>query len=106
MGFRLRPRLTVAHDGVEDGEQFARDHDQRDHLLFAGGEEALVEGLERAIMLDRHQSAHEERAARPGASAADEALALPSTGLTRPRRQAPERGDLAAIERAEFRHLG
>src|SRR5271166_2771208 len=107
MGFQLLPpRFAVAQNGVEDGEQFARYGDQCDHFLFPGGDEALVEGLERAIMLDRHQRPHEEGAAHVGASAADEAFALPSAGLARPRRQSPQRGDLAAIERAEFRQPG
>src|SRR5271166_6446504 len=53
MGFQLLPpRFAVAQNGVEDGEQFARYGDQCDHFLFPGGDEALVEGLERAIMLD------------------------------------------------------
>src|SRR5271165_3499740 len=90
MGFQLLPpRFAVAQNGVEDGEQFARYGDQCDHFLFPGGDEALVEGLERAIMLDRHQRPHEEGAAHVGASAADEAFALPSAGLARPRRQSP-----------------
>src|SRR5271166_3186440 len=59
-----------------------------------------------AIVLDRHRRPHEEGAAHVGASAADEAFALPSAGLARPRRQSPQRGDLAAIERAEFRQPG
>ena len=33
----------------------ARHGDQGDHFLFPGGDEALVENLERAIVLDRHQ---------------------------------------------------
>ena len=56
-----------AQNGVEDGEQFARHGDQRDHLLFAGGDEALVESLQRAIVLDRHQGPHEEGAAHVAA---------------------------------------
>src|SRR5208282_2533752 len=107
MGFQLLlPRFAVAQHGVEDGEQFSRHGDQRDHFLFSGGDEALVEGLEGAIVLHGDQGPHEERAAHAGASAADEALAFPLAGLARPRGEAGERSDLATVERAEFRHLG
>ena len=41
-----------------------------------------------------------------GAAAADEALAPPLAGLAGQRREPGERGDLAAIEGAEFGQLG
>lgn len=50
--------------------------------------------------------AHEQRGSHGLSATSDEATSAPLAGLARERREASERGDLLAVELAEFRQFG
>ena len=71
------PRSTVPDDGVEDGEEFAGDGDDGDHLRLTGSDQALMECLELGVPARRDHGPHEDGGADGSAAPADEAAASP-----------------------------
>src|SRR5947209_19176161 len=100
------PWAFVPDDCVEDGEELSGDCDERDLLWLAACDEPVAACFQRWIEARRDHGADEENGSHAAAAAADEASAFPLTGLARPWRKAGERGDGAAIERAEFGQPG
>lgn len=99
------PWSAVSEDGIEDCEELSSDGHDGDELWLAGFDELVSEGFEGWIVTRGDERPHVEGGPDAGSSAADEALAAPASGLARPRREAGQRCDLAAIEAAEFRQL-
>src|SRR3954454_23544391 len=100
------PWFLVSQDGVEDGEEFAGDGDEGDHLGLAGGAEAIAEGLEDGFVTAGDEGCEEQGAAHALAAAADHALALPLAGLAGVGGKGCEAGDLLLVEGAELGQLG
>ena len=96
------PWFLVPDDGVEDGEEFAGGGDGGDHFGFAGGHEAVAEGLEHAVVPDGSQGCHEQGGAHGLAAAGDAGAIYGRAAFAGDRSNADESGDLAAIERADF----
>src|SRR5262245_40661753 len=71
------PWFVVPDNGVEDCEQLSCGSDESDAPGFAGGQEALVEGLERGVVARCNHGADEQGRTGCGAAAADDALAAP-----------------------------
>src|SRR5215469_9016282 len=67
------PWLTVSENGVEDGQELSRDGDESDHFGFAGGDEAIEEGLQGGVVAFGDHGAHEQGGAHGDAPSADEA---------------------------------
>src|SRR6186713_3476435 len=96
----------MAQDGVEDGEELARDSYDSDDLRLAGGDQASTEGLEDGVVAAGDEGSHEEGGAHALAAAGNHALALPLAGLAHEGGETGKRGDLSAPERSQLRHLG
>src|SRR6478609_3975135 len=70
------PFLTARDHGVEDNDELAHAGDQGNLLLFAFGDEAAIEGVERRIVPGRSsETSHVEEIADLPPSALDLALA-------------------------------
>lgn len=93
-------------DGVEDGEEFAGGSDDGEEFGFAGGDEPVAERFEGGVEPGGDHGAHEQGGAYSGAAAADEAAPAPLARLAGVGCQANQRGDLAAIEPAQFGQFG
>ena len=76
------PFLPACDHGVEDCDQLAHAGDERNLLLLALGDQAIVEGLEHGIVPGRGaQSSHVEGIADLPASALDVAFAASATAV-------------------------
>jgi hypothetical protein len=96
---------VVAHHCREDGEELPDAGDDGDLLLFAGGDEALVEGSNERVVAGRRDRSHVQDRAYVGSPASDRALTFESTAVPVERGDADESRDLLAIEPAELRQL-
>ena len=102
----LCPWFVIPDDCVEDSEEFSGDGNGDRHLWFASIEEALTKDFEIGIVFCGNEGSDEENGPTDGPSATDEAFATPFAGLAGPWCKACKGGNLAAVEAAEFRHLG
>lgn len=100
------PWFLVSEDGVQDDEELSCGGDDGDELGFAGGHEAVAEGLEDGVVAGGDQGAHEQGSADDGSAAADEAPAAPFAGLAGVGRQSGQGRDLLGVERAQLGQFG
>src|SRR6202040_4484847 len=83
------PFLAAGEHGVENDDQLAHAGDQGNLCLFALGDQATIEGVERRVVPGRRsQGRHVEQIADLAASSLDLALALPFTAIIIVRRDA------------------
>jgi hypothetical protein len=92
--------------GVGDGQEFTHQGDERDLGGFPSGEQALIESGERAIAAGRNERRHVERVAHGGAATDDPTLAPALATVLIHGSDADERGNGAAVQRAELRQFG
>jgi uncharacterized protein (AIM24 family) len=100
------PWLLVSENGVEDGEEFAGDGNEGDHLGLPSCDQAAEEGLQDGVVSPGGHRSHEEGGAHASSSAADEASALPLAGLAGEGREPGKGCDLLTVEAAEFGQIG
>src|SRR5580700_3747281 len=100
------PWHFISKDRIEDGEKLSRHGDNGDVFGLAGGDQLVAESFEDWVVPGGNHCGHEQDIADRLSAATDEAFAAPLAGLAGPGRQADERGNLAAIERAQFRQFG
>ncbi len=93
-------------DRVENGEELTEAGDDCDFLWSAALNEALVGGFDDGIMPNGDERGHVQDVADAASSAANHAMAAPCARISVEWRDADERGQLAAIERAEFGQFG
>ena len=92
--------------GVEGDQQLAHHRRQRDLGRLAPADQRPVGEREARAAAARAQDRHVQRPAHGPAAALDLAPAPPLPAVPRDRRQPDQAGDLAPVERAEFRQLG
>src|SRR5258705_5887560 len=96
------PWAAVSDDGVEDGQKFAGDCDEGDHLWLPSGNQAIEKRFhDRIVPLGDHR-AHEQSGSDGGAPTADEASAAPLAGLASERSKSRKRSNLPAAETFEL----
>ena len=91
---------------VEDNEKFTHACGERLLCRFASRTQALVELFQNGIAANRDYGTHVQYRANPTATAGNHALALPGSTLAIEGRNSDERGDLTAVEFAEFGQSG
>ena len=96
----------VPDDGVEDCQELPDAGDDGDFLGLSSLDEPGVMALSSWVASGGDKCGHVHRVADVGSSAADHAVAAPCPGIAIERRDADERGELAAVERAQFGQFG
>ena len=91
---------------VEDDEKFTHASGERLLCRFASRAQALVEFLQNGIAANCDYGTHVQYRANPTATAGNHTLALPGSAFAIERRNSNERGDLTAVEFAEFGQSG
>ena len=97
--------FLVSDHGVEDEQQFSHGGDEGDHLLFAGGDQALVVGSDFGVVSGGHEGGHVQRRADRGAAAVGGAFAPHGAGVSVDRGDPDQCGDLTTRALAQFRQL-
>ena len=87
---------------VEDNEKFTHACSERLLCRFASRAQAFVELLENGITANCDYSTHVQYRANPTATSRNHPLALPGSAFAIEWRNSDERGDLTAVEFAEF----
>ena len=100
------PWDSVSEDGVEDGEQFAHGGDEGEFLGSAGGDEALVDGLDLVVVSAGGEGRHVQDVADGDAAAGDHAPATEAAAVAVDWCDADQCGDASAVEGSQFRQLG
>ena len=99
------PWRSVSQDGVENSDQLPSGGNQGDELGLTACDEPVTEGFQRGVVTAGHHGSHEQRRANRCAAACDEAPPSPLTGLSRPRGQADQCGDLLSVEASKLGQL-
>jgi hypothetical protein len=100
------PRLSVAQDGVEDGDELSHEGDEGDLGLLAGGQETLSEGLEDRVVQGAGEGGHVGDIADRLSAAEDVSLSAQDPAVEGVGRDPDEGGRLSVGEPAEFWHQG